>query len=237
MNTAGRIHRTTLQITMAAVLGTFGPACAGVRQPFEHSGETTGETSRAASTPDELFRAGMVAAQRQDLTRAQQYLAAAVAAGYPEAQAIVPQIEVCLAGTQVQAAIQLAQAYLVRHPDEWRMRYLLATLYSADHQFEQAVSELRQLVTRTPLQAQAHYLLGSLLRDHSPELHDKPAALGDPRPHFRRYLELEPSGVHAAEARASLAWYAPPIAEEDQAAAPQRAETSRRHLHSRRIQP
>jgi Flp pilus assembly protein TadD len=77
------------------------------------------------------------------------------------------------------------------------MRFLVSTLFFAIGESDAAIEHLRRTIGADPRHAKAHYLLGVLLRDQRSDWLRADY-------HFRQYLDLEPSGVHAAEARASL---------------------------------
>ena len=94
-------------------------------------------------------------------------------------------------------AVERAERYLRSHPDDDRMRFLTGTLQMALGADAQAAKHFRRVLARTPRHAPAHYALATLLRDRYAD----PVGADY---HFREYLRLDPSGSHAAEARASL---------------------------------
>ena len=132
-----------------------------------------------------------------DLTRAEQYLAAARSRGYPEAQVVPALIDVCVRGSRLRGALAHAEPYLKRHPDDIGLRFLVATLELALGHPALSHSQLERTVQRDPKYAPAHYLLGVLRRDVFSDLSGAQAA-------FASYLELEPHGEHAVEARGWL---------------------------------
>lgn len=144
-----------------------------------------------------LYRTGRELARRHDSVRAEQYLAAAVARGYPEDDAIGPLVAVCLQSTRLRAALSYTAPYLKRHPDAWPLRYLAASIYLALEHPDQARRELEQVLEDAPRHAPSRYLLGVILRDHLGALDEAAAA-------FRAYLELAPAGPHAREVRAFI---------------------------------
>lgn len=147
---------------------------------------------------EELYRRGGHFAQQGDYTRAEQYLTAAIERGYPETQALPLLMQVCVEASRLVSALAYAEPYLERHPEEWPLRMLVASIHMGLEQHEQARAELERVLTDAPDEpAQAHYFLGVLLRDR---LDDVPGA----QQHFRRYLALAPDGDHRAEALAAL---------------------------------
>lgn len=142
----------------------------------------------------ELFERGVELARDGDLIRAEQYLTASLRRGYPEDRVVPMLVTVCLAGSRVRAALSYAAPYLDRHPDDAALRQLVATLHLALGNLDRAQAEIEEVLRQHPARASAHYVLGVLLRD---ERHDLRAA----QPHFSRYVELEPNGTHAVEAR------------------------------------
>jgi Flp pilus assembly protein TadD len=147
--------------------------------------------------PDKLIDRGKAFAEINDTTRAEQYFAAAIAAGADERQVIPLLLTVCAQDGRYRVAIQYAEAYLKGHPKDLRVRFVLGTLYSAVNEPELARTALTTVVDGHPEDADAHFALGVVLRDseHDPRGADK---------EFREYIRLKPRGPHAEEADASL---------------------------------
>ena len=146
----------------------------------------------------ELYRRGALLGGAGDYIRAEQYIAAAIERGFPEDEAMPMLMQVCVEASRLVAALEYAEPYLLRHPDQWSLRMLVASIHLGLGHDERARDELiRVLEDADDEPAQAHYLLGTLFRD---ELEDQQSSLL----HFRRYLELEPDGPHRDEARAAL---------------------------------
>jgi tetratricopeptide (TPR) repeat protein len=143
-------------------------------------------------TAEELFARGITLADQGQLVRAEQYLSLAVARGYREERALPVLLKVCLAASRLRSALNYAEPYLARHPRDWKLRYLAASLYIGLEQPERARQELERVVTNEPAHAAAHYLLAVLMRDSFSNVR---AAVE----HFQAYLKLEPRGDHAAE--------------------------------------
>jgi tetratricopeptide (TPR) repeat protein len=185
-------------------------ACAGAA-----SGATAATTSARPPAAAELFERGLGLAARGDALRAEQYLVLAMRAGHPEERVIVPLVRVCIASSRLRAALAHAQPYLQRRPDTWQLRYLTAAIHLALGQELEALTELQRLLSQRPNAAQAHYLLGVVLRD---AFHDAVTA----RVSFETYLRHAPDGARAQEV---LSW----LAQHPKAAAHSRATTTAAH--------
>ncbi len=148
-------------------------------------------------TPDKLVDRGKAFARIGDLTRAEQYLSAALDEGADPRIVLPLLMRVCVESGRLRVAIRHADDFLKRHPDDNRLRYLLGTLYAAVGEPASARRELEQVLERDPANADAHYALATLARDV-----DGDYARADH--HFREYLRLNPNGPHAQEARGSL---------------------------------
>lgn len=144
-----------------------------------------------------LFRLGQELDEVGDSIRAEQYFSAALERGYPEAEVIPAILGVCVRASRFGDALDYAEPYLERHPEEWALATLVASIYMGLEQPLEAQRRLEQVLELAPDQPAAHYLMGVLSRD----------SLADPagaRAHFARYLELDPEGEHASEARVEL---------------------------------
>ena len=147
--------------------------------------------------PSKLFERGKQFQAVGDLTRAEQYYAAAMQTGYPESKVLPLLLHVCIEGHRLQVAIDYAEPVLKKNPKDHKLRMVLASLYSATGQHSRARAYYEQVVAEDPDDAIAHYALAVTLRD---EFHDR---MGADR-HFREYLRLSPEGPHAEEAKGSL---------------------------------
>jgi tetratricopeptide (TPR) repeat protein len=154
-------------------------------------------TMKKEETQDILVDRGKAFASIGDTTRAEQYFAAALAQGKNESTILPLLLTVCLADGRYRVAIEYAEQYLKKHPNDVRVRFVLGTVYEAVGDSESARLNLETVVGAQPQDAEAQYALAILLRDGD---HDPAAA----DPHFREYLRLRPSGSHAEEAQASL---------------------------------
>ena len=144
-----------------------------------------------------LLAYGKAFARRGDATRAEEYLNLALDHGADEREVTPLLISVCVKDRRYRSAVVYAEAYLRKHPGEGRLRFLLGTLYGGLGEAVHARKQLESLLASEPDHADAHFALALLLRD---DLGDH--GLADQ--HFRRYLALAPSGVHAEEAQGSL---------------------------------
>jgi tetratricopeptide (TPR) repeat protein len=143
----------------------------------------------------QLFEWGRHAAQAGDSLRAEQYLASAIEAGFDETRALPILLGACLRGSRLRSALDHAEPYLLRHPEDNALRYLVATIHLSLGQTEAARLHLQELLHTVSNNADAHYLLGILETASSPP---------DANNHFRTYLTLAPSGGRAAEVRSRL---------------------------------
>jgi tetratricopeptide (TPR) repeat protein len=153
-------------------------------------------TFKAEQRADKLVATGKAFASVGDLTRAEQYFAAAIEAGGDDTKIIPMLLSVCVQDGRYRVAITYAETYLTRHPDDVRVRFVLGTMYQGIGEPVRAKEELERVVDARPKEPQAHFALAVLMRDEG----DRVAA----DKHFREYLRLAPQGAHAAEARASL---------------------------------
>jgi tetratricopeptide (TPR) repeat protein len=152
---------------------------------------------REENKPERLFEKAKAFHQIGDLTRAEQYYAAALDQGYPEAKVLPLLLRVCIEANRFQVAIEYAEPILQKNPRDYRLRTVLASLYSAVGFHTRARSYYEIALEDEPNDATAHYALGVLLRD---EFRDHVTA----DKHFREYLRVAPEGPHAQEAKGSL---------------------------------
>ena len=178
----------------ALLCAALVPACATSR----NGARTEPSGDPVAGVPaQELFDAGVILARAGDHIRAEQYLVAAMHRGIPEARALPLILEVCVRSSRLRAAVSYASPYLENHPEDWRLRYLVGTILAGLGENAAARHHLEAVLAANDANANVHYAMATLLRD---SYNDPRAADG----HFRRYLELEPAGPHAEEARAGL---------------------------------
>jgi len=152
---------------------------------------------REERSPELLLERGKAFHSVGDLTRAEQYYAAAINAGAPENKVLPLLLRVCVDSGRYRVGIEYSEPYLVKHPDDYRLRLVVASLYNAIGQPQNARTHLQIVLAANPDVATAHWALAVLLRDEFKDL------VGADE-HFREYLRIEPTGAHADEARGSL---------------------------------
>jgi tetratricopeptide (TPR) repeat protein len=176
----------------AAMLG--GAACA--TKPKSKL-ERNIEKIQEESTAEKLLARGRAFAQVGDTTRAEQYFAAALEQGADPKQTLPLLLDVCLSEGRYRVALDYAEPQLKKHPEDFRLRFVVASLYATIGETEHAIDELREVARTRPEHAEAHFALAKLLREEEGD------AVGADE-HFREYLRLRPTGPHADEARAAL---------------------------------
>jgi Flp pilus assembly protein TadD len=154
-------------------------------------------TFHREATVDKLVERGKAFAAVGDMTRAEEYLAAALEQGAPAKDVVPALLQVCVQTGRYRSAVQHAENHLRKHPTDTNTRFVLGTLYAALGEPKEARSALEEVATLRPDEPRVHYALAVLARDSE---NDVVAA----DRHFREYLRLEPEGSHAEEARAAL---------------------------------
>jgi tetratricopeptide (TPR) repeat protein len=178
-------------ISGMALLAALLSGCAS--RTTQQEARASSESAQPSSV--ELFRLGKTAFERGDSIRAEQYFALARKEGYEPRLVIPVLIQVCLQGSRLRAALNHAEPFLLEHPEEEELRYLVATIHLSLGQSDAARMELQQLLQRSSVLADAFYLMGII------DLTDDPSSA---RHHFQEYLRLSPGGSHAAEVRSRL---------------------------------
>lgn len=175
------------QLVTTMLVSALACACATV--------PTAGQEQ--APTAESLFQQGLAAQQTGDSTRAEQYLAAALESGASEQKVLPVLLATCLSGDRYDTALHYARRHLLRHPDDWSLRYLVANLHFATGQEERARKETERLIEEQPKQPEPHYLLALVEAERPRGQASTVAALN-------RYLTLAPRGPHANDARRML---------------------------------
>jgi len=155
------------------------------------------ETMHSESTADKLVARGRAFAQVGDMTRAEQYFASALERGADPNRVLPLLLDVCVSEGRYRVALDYAEPHLRKHPANYRLRFVVASLYATIGDSATAIEQLQQVAQAQPQHADAHYALARLLRDEEGDI------VGADQ-HFREYLRLQPGGPHADEARASL---------------------------------
>jgi len=157
----------------------------------------TAASSSQAPSASALFEQGVAAHQASDSTRAEQYLSAALEAGVPEERVLPPLLQTCLASDRYDTALHYARRRLLRHPEDWYLRYLVANLHLATGQPERARLETERLIEERPQAADPHYLMALVTSD-------LPRGRNQTVQSLHRYLAIAPHGPHAADAKRML---------------------------------
>jgi tetratricopeptide (TPR) repeat protein len=176
------------------LLGLLGLA-ACIHTPAEKA-EADMALMRSETSKENLVERGRAFAAIGDLTRAEEYLAAAIDQGGSPKEILPLLLDVCVRGGRYRSAIQHAENHLRKFPHDQGTRLVMGTLHAAVGESREARTALEQVVEARPNDAQAHYVLAIVARDDAD-------VIGADR-HFREYLRIEPNGAHADEARASL---------------------------------
>ena len=158
---------------------------------------------REENAPEKLFARAQQYQAIGDLTRAEQYYAAAMQQGYPEAKVLPVLLRVCIDASRYRVAIDYTEPVLKKNPRDHKLRLVLGSLYSAIGEQQHARTQYEMVVTDAPDDPTAHFALAVLLRD---EFNERVEA----DRHFREYLRLDPKGAHAEEAKGSLLKDVPP---------------------------
>ncbi len=186
---ARRLHSDGLHIALAFILSCLGCHHASVRR----GPDVATELSDVAT--EDLFAIGISFGAAGDFLRAEQYLNAARQRGYEEAAVVYWLVRVCVAASRYESALRHSSDYLRRHPGDWPLRLVLASIHEALGDDSRARDELERIVESQPVQALPHYRLALVyLRQ----------ADGRAGAHLEEYLRLAPHGSHAAEVRSLL---------------------------------
>jgi hypothetical protein len=140
---------------------------------------------------------GHAQADHGDNVRAEQYYLAAQRAGHPESQVLPSLLDVCVSSGRLRSALDYAEPYLRNHPEDFRLRHLVASIHFGLGNAARAFRELEGVLGGAPEHAPSHYLL-AVIADEA--FADLPTA----QSYFQSYLKLEPHGTHAAEATSWL---------------------------------
>lgn len=188
--------RRTQNLTrfVAACASLFLFACAHTQA---EKAEADMATMRDEHSKERLVERGKAFAAVGDLTRAEDYLAAAIDQGASPKEILPLLMDVCVRGGRYRSAIQHAENHLRKYPHDSATRLVMGTLYAALGEGKEARTALEQVVVEHPDDAQAHYVLAVVARDS-----DNDVIAADR--HFREYLRIQPNGAHAEEARAAL---------------------------------
>lgn len=181
---------------LAALVSLSGCASSRAEAPPRTPAEEEADVVRD-STPARLEELGNAAGAGGDVTRAEEYFAAALRRGGDDQRLTRKLVAVCVADSRYPLARAHAAEYVRRHPSDTRMRYILASVELASGRRDRALVEYARVVRERPEVAAAHFALATLLLS---EKSDEASA----RTQFLAYLELEPRGDFAEAARVSI---------------------------------
>lgn len=148
---------------------------------------------------EELLARGREAARRGDAVRAEQYLALAIEQGADRQRVMPMLLRACLSSSHLRAALNYAEPYLLEHPEDDRLRYLVANVHLGLGKVVEAKRELGLLLQRDPRNPDAHYLLGVV---------DTVADPSHARAHFLQALEQSKDAGQRTEIGSRLAMLA-----------------------------
>jgi hypothetical protein len=178
-----------LYVLLSALLG----GCAAGPSP-EPSTPVASRSERHAA--EDLLSKGREAAQRGDAVRAEQYLALAIEQGADRRRVMPVLLGACLSSSHLRAALNHAGPYLLEHPEDDALRYLVATIHLGLGQLVAARRELGLLLQRDDKNPDAHYLLGIL---------DASVNIEDARAHFLEAIAHSKDTEQQTEIRSRLA--------------------------------
>jgi tetratricopeptide (TPR) repeat protein len=188
-------------ILSLAVLAPTAATAGCAARPNQQARNDVRELPRGQSLP-ELMERGRAFAAVGDLTRAEQYLSAALQAGANPQDVLPALLHVCVESKRYRVAAEYVGEYLRRNPDSTSLRLLHGSLEAAVGDRAVALREYEYVLRARPDDSEGHYAIAVLLRDSL----DDPGRADE---HFREYLRISPDGAHASEARASLLEHAP----------------------------
>jgi tetratricopeptide (TPR) repeat protein len=132
-----------------------------------------------------------------DYLRAEQYLAAALAAGAGDRAALPALLHACIAARHYRLGSEYADAALTRDPSNSRLRFMTAALFLAIGERGRAREQFELAASQLGGDADVQFAVAVFFRD---EMSDPVSA----DPYFRKYLQVSPTGAHAGDARGSL---------------------------------
>ena len=184
------MKKSAIVTTLAWAIATMG--CAAPQSKMQ-SGV---EAMKAESSPEQLAARGDAYAAVGDMTRAEQYFAAAMRSGGEPARLVRRLVAVCAADSRYPVALEYADDYLRKHPADVDVRFAAATLRVAVGDEARARQEIAMVLAAKPGFGDAHSTLALLEKSN-----------GDPMAadaQFRAYLAASPNGEHVEVARENL---------------------------------
>ena len=188
---AHRVRRSP-QLSRIFVIGLLLAAGCHRTTP---STDTGLQAALAVLDAHDLFALGLSHAATGDLLRAEQYLVAARQRGFHESTAVFWLVRVCVAASRYESALRHASDYLQRHPADWPLGLVVASIHDALGRASRARTELERIVEAIPGESLPHFRLAlAYLREEDDRA----------RAHLEAYLLLEPNGAHTVEAKSLL---------------------------------
>lgn len=157
MTPSFRSRRGAFVLPLFTLLLSLG--CSGSQVLTPQSGASAGKETPSTT---ELVSQGRRAAEGGDAVRAEQYLSLAIEQGADRRVVMPILLQACLDSSHLRAALNHAEPYLLEHPEDEKLRYLVANLHLGLGQLVPARRELELLLQRNPDSPDAHYLLGIL---------------------------------------------------------------------------
>jgi tetratricopeptide (TPR) repeat protein len=178
-------------VLVVALLAFSGCASRAARERSE------ADAIKKETDSKELFARGEASAAAGDMTRAEQYMVAALKAGGDD-RAITQRLLVfCAADQRYPVALDYVDTYLRHHPNDTHLRFARASLYAATGDRAKAEEDLERVIAEKPEWPEAHFELATVLREKGSS-----ALVADL--HYREYLRLSPDGAYAEAARGYL---------------------------------
>lgn len=140
---------------------------------------------------------GLGFARRGDLVRAQQYLSAAMQKGLDETIIVPELVKVCVASSQLRAALAFAEPYLERHPEDAGMQYVVGTIHMALGNLTAASTHLGGALVAGELIQEALFSLALVAQEQG--------HIDLARANLEKYLSGSPRGLYASRAKKMLA--------------------------------
>jgi thioredoxin-like negative regulator of GroEL len=144
-----------------------------------------------------LFESAQLFERAGDSVRAEQYYAAALESGRAARHVLPALLRVLVRSGRLRTALSYLEPALRAHPDDTELRFVAANLYLSLGRPREATRELARIERQDPQHAASQYL-GAIIA------YETYADEEEARVRYAAYLELEPLGDHAAEARAFL---------------------------------
>ena len=131
--------------------------CGGTQAVPTHGVPISADTDAAT-----LHRFADALATQGDLVRAEQYALLSIARGMSPRVVLPLLLSVCLRASRVSAALAHAQPVLRAEPHDYRLRYVVASLYVALGRGNDAMRELLEVLRAAPEHDKAALLLAQL---------------------------------------------------------------------------